>query len=399
MTTARTTQSTILIVSEAASEAALVQSLLEGEVDNVLVATSASSASDLFQQSRAPVLVLAYRDLQEALQVYLGLYRNSADQQIAIHSHRAIALCDRKDVKTAYDLCNNALINDYVQFWPNSYDTHRLLMSVKHALQAGSDQSVTSQTATALAVQAQRLAQLEGLLADYMKTGAGHAATAGRALAGAETSIAKALEGLSTHLLAGKDVQLRPGSEAEAFAREVSRYAAEAIMPHVRGANSTLQPLNAWVDDMEKTVAPHIHDSRAQLEQALAIRPVVLVVDDDEFQRRIVGNILSSENYQPEYASSGAGALSMIGKARPDLILMDIVMPDMSGLEAVGRLKGDPAHSKIPIIMTTGKREREIVLQCVKLGVSDFIVKPIDRKTLLGKIGRLVAPGGATSDV
>jgi CheY-like chemotaxis protein len=70
---------------------------------------------------------------------------------------------------------------------------------------------------------------------------------------------------------------------------------------------------------------------------------------------------------------------------------MDIVMPDMGGLEVVRRLKADPALASIPVIVVSGKGGRETVLQSVELGVSDFVVKPIDRKTLLSKIGRFVA--------
>jgi CheY-like chemotaxis protein len=391
MNATRNSKQTVLIVADVATEAELIHSLLEDDVENAVIAVGAAAASELFLQSQASVLVLAYRDLQEGLQVYLGLYRRGTTQQIPIHCHRAIALCDRKDVKAAYDMCSNALINDYVQFWPTTFDTPRLLMSVRRALRECADQVAAAASDAALGVQAQRLAQLEEMLAQYLQAGIGHASTAGLTLADAETSIVLALEGLSNHLLAGTSVQLRPGIAPDEFAKELSQYSSNSILPLVRGSASTVQPLTQWAGEMEQAVSPHIKDSRARLAQALPFRPTILIVDDDEFQRQMLGRILAADLYHPVYAGNGAEALSMLGTMRPDLILMDIMMPDLGGLEVVRRLKVDPALASIPIIVVSGKGGRETVLESVKLGVADFVVKPIDRKTLLGKIGRFVA--------
>lgn len=120
------------------------------------------------------------------------------------------------------------------------------------------------------------------------------------------------------------------------------------------------------------------------------IRPTVLVVDDDEFLRKIVGKILETENYHLVFAGGGIEALNILRKLRPNLILMDIMMPDMDGLEVTRQLKTVPRLAAIPVIMITGNSEKDIVKESMKAGAIDFVVKPFDRDTLLGKVAKVL---------
>lgn len=391
MSPEQTTEKTVLVVSDVASEATLVKSLLEADIDRVLVAADCDAASEVFRQSRVSVLVLAHKNLQMATRFYLGLYRRGSELKIPVHPHRAIALCDKRDVNDAFALCTSGQLNDYVQFWPTTYDAPRLLMSVRRALQDCSDQSTSTEAATALMVQGQRLTQLEELLAQYMHTGAAHLATASQALNKSESGIKNALAGLSEQILNGSCVQLRPGLESGDFTRELSGYSAKSILPHLCDTSTTLEPLQAWAGRMEKAVAPQIKSARAQLQRVLPVGRTILIVDDDQFQRQMAGRVVESAGYRPCYAGDGAEALKSIRKTPPDLILMDVLMPDMSGLEVVRHLKAEATLAKIPVIMVTGESVRDVVLASVKLGVADFVVKPLDRKILLGKMARLLA--------
>ncbi|MEO6185054.1 MAG: response regulator, partial [Steroidobacteraceae bacterium] len=117
-------------MSDSAAETALVQSLLEGEFPRVLVTAEVDSAPQLFLELQAPALVLAFRDLRKAEQFYLGIYRHGAERKYQVHPHRTIMLCSKDDVRKAYELCRSGLMDDYVQFWPMTYDAPRLAMSV-----------------------------------------------------------------------------------------------------------------------------------------------------------------------------------------------------------------------------------------------------------------------------
>ena len=136
--------------------------------------------------------------------------------------------------------------------------------------------------------------------------------------------------------------------------------------------------------------APHLESVRSLNAMAERVRPTVLVVDDDEFQHKIVSKILDDENYHLVFAAGGVEALSVLRKTRPDLILMDLMMPDMDGLEVMRQMKTVPRLANIPVIMITGKGEKDVITESQKVGVIDFMVKPYARNTLLGKVAKVL---------
>lgn len=127
-----------------------------------------------------------------------------------------------------------------------------------------------------------------------------------------------------------------------------------------------------------------------------ALRPTVLVVDDDDFQRMLSGKVLQASGYQAEFAESGAVALRtlMLAKVYPDVILLDIQMPDMDGLEVLAQLKNAAQLAPIPVIMVSGNNEREIVVRALTLGAVDYIVKPFASQALTTKLVRALQRGG-----
>ena len=102
--------------------------------------------------------------------------------------------------------------------------------------------------------------------------------------------------------------------------------------------------------------------------------------------------MLAAENYRLVFAGGGVEALNILRKMQPDLILMDIMMPDMDGIETTRRLKTMPQFAKVPVIMVTGKSEGAAVRDSIKAGAANFIVKPLDRVTLLAKVARALRP-------
>jgi CheY-like chemotaxis protein len=123
--------------------------------------------------------------------------------------------------------------------------------------------------------------------------------------------------------------------------------------------------------------------------------PVVLVVDDDEVVCKLVGAILKEEHYRLVFVSSGQEAMQVLDTVRPDVILMDIEMPGMDGMQATRRIKADPRFAEVPVIMITGHSGSATVRDSFRSGAADFIVKPFDREKMIAKVaaaaGREVA--------
>jgi diguanylate cyclase (GGDEF)-like protein len=113
---------------------------------------------------------------------------------------------------------------------------------------------------------------------------------------------------------------------------------------------------------------------------------LVLVVDDLRQNLKIVGTMLDTAGYGTTFATSGSQALERVNAARPDLIILDLMMPEMSGLEVCRLLKANPAYREIPIIFLTASHRQDHLLQAFELGAVDYVTKPFSSAELLARV-------------
>ena len=112
----------------------------------------------------------------------------------------------------------------------------------------------------------------------------------------------------------------------------------------------------------------------------------ILVVDDDQRNVRLVDSILRSHGYAVVHAFDGDEALQMVDDRRPDLLLLDVMMPKMSGFEVCSTLRARPGTQLLPIIMVTALNALEDKVRGLELGADDFLTKPINRSELIAKV-------------
>jgi len=108
----------------------------------------------------------------------------------------------------------------------------------------------------------------------------------------------------------------------------------------------------------------------------------ILIVDDEERNLKLLGVILSSYGYAFETAKNGIEALEKAQSYNPDLILLDIMMPEMDGYETCRRLKENPETQRIPVVMVTALADREAKIKGLEAGANDFLTKPVDTSEL-----------------
>ena len=125
-----------------------------------------------------------------------------------------------------------------------------------------------------------------------------------------------------------------------------------------------------------------INDLNLEIEQ----NPLILIVDDIPKNLQLLSSILSAEGYQIAFASNGHQALSVVESTSPDLILLDIMMPEMDGYEVCSKLKQNPKTAHIPIIFLTGRVETEDVVKGFQVGAVDYITKPFNTVELLVRV-------------
>lgn len=115
-------------------------------------------------------------------------------------------------------------------------------------------------------------------------------------------------------------------------------------------------------------------------------KSTILIVDDEPSGRDTLEALLFAEGYNLAFASSGSEALSQAADLTPDLILLDVMMPDMNGLEVCKRLRADPLLAEVPIIMVTALDDRSSRLRGIAAGADDFVSKPVDRVELRTRV-------------
>ena len=112
----------------------------------------------------------------------------------------------------------------------------------------------------------------------------------------------------------------------------------------------------------------------------------VLVIDDEVLIREVVKATLVNSNFEAVTLESPKEAEAVIRKTKPDLILMDVYMPELNGLELLKKLKKDPETAKIPVIIFSGSQERSDILGGQQIGVYEYVTKPVDNRVLIAKI-------------
>src|SRR5574341_336479 len=116
----------------------------------------------------------------------------------------------------------------------------------------------------------------------------------------------------------------------------------------------------------------------------------ILVVDDTPKNVKLLADILTVKGYAVVTAASGAGALRQVETEKPDLVLLDVVMPEMSGYEVCRKLRENPATGILPIVMVTALDPNQERVKGLEAGADDFLTKPINQAELLARIRSLL---------
>jgi adenylate cyclase len=164
------------------------------------------------------------------------------------------------------------------------------------------------------------------------------------------------------------------------------------------GATSLLSDLERICSATERLDALLGHDSaRAQetVPPAVSTKPgdapghkgVILVVDDNDDNRDMLSRRLRRQNYEVLTAAGGRAALGMLAASPVDLVLLDVMMPDLDGYAVLQQLKADPALRDIPVLMISALDDLDSVVRCIQMGAEDYLGKPFEPVLLQARIG------------
>ena len=151
-------------------------------------------------------------------------------------------------------------------------------------------------------------------------------------------------------------------------------------------ANDVEPPQSIEADQGRATEQKESAPSRVQKQ------PLVLVVEDDARTLKLLGQVLRRGGYRSGLAKNGIGAIKLLKKATPALILLDIKMKPIDGFELLTLLKRYPAARRIPVIILTGRDNPLYIDKALEFGVEDYLIKPIQPRDLLERIKSVVPP-------
>jgi two-component system cell cycle response regulator DivK len=186
-----------------------------------------------------------------------------------------------------------------------------------------------------------------------------------------------------------------------------STVAAECLPPVPGGPGGTVRSIEGTDHEPEMTQVsgrptpsgspppPFALEDAPRLRDQPRRRPVVLLVDDIEDCRDVYGQFLRHVGYEVAEAADGREALARAGAVRPDVIVMDLWMPDLDGWEAIRRLKASPATAKIPVLVLTGDAYAQARSDAQDAGCEAYLVKPCLPMDVAAVVGRLAAAARA----
>ena len=352
----------ILVSTDALADADLVRKLLSDEFDNVFISTDPDRAAEDFEKHRPGVLILAFDELEKAERYYLGLYRLS--NLVHTLAHRTVVLCSKDNVRRVYELCRKQHFDDYVLFWPLTQDAPRLLMAVHHVLRLLAAET-GAPSVSEFAAHARRLAGVQPLLEEQVARGVDRIDLASRSLQQAQDNI--------------------------------DRLQHAEIATQLDAVAAAMAPVRDWAGTLQADIAPKFESARVLRKLADNVRPLVLLVDDDEFQHKLLRTLLREIDLELVVATSGSETFATLRRCRPDLILMDVELPDVDGVEITRRIKSAGQFAQIPVLMITGHSDKNVVVQSMRAGAAGMVVKPFNKQALLAKVRACLSGAEAES--
>ncbi len=372
----------VLVLASSAADDAVFRELLADDYPALRVATSPTDYAASFDAYRPDVVVLAMREVSECERHYADLLINRG---AAVLPHRTLLLCDRDHVRQAFALCKANRFDDYVLFWPMAHDALRLSMSIHHALRFR-DATRAAALLPELTMQARRIGTLEDALAEERSVGSLHAHRLRDVVEAVGTDIRASLETFGRRLVETGLDEAVVVRDIAAVMDTLEAFDRDFVRPPVRSAVDATLPVRQWVDALPERLEPQRQAARALGLHAARAKPLLLVIDDDEFMRKLLLRLLRTGGFDAEAVGSAAHAMTFLHGQQPDLILMDIRLPDIDGIALTRQLKAIDAYVRIPVIMLTGQSQQQVLADSRHAGAADFIVKPFERETLLKKV-------------
>ena len=373
----------VLLVTDSKVDADDIVYLLKPTNIQVIVATDSASVVQAFEKHRPEILLCAKKSIRDNEHLYLDLYRNC--KQTHTIAHQSILLCSINETNRAHALCRRGIFSDYVVDKPR-HDVFRLRLSIEQILSRFESTEQQRDLAREFSSAGDNAKYLNDSVENVRVKGQSISADSATKLQALSDNVmqemARILSRLNTYQIPGLLEKLDP------------KKIQQMILLAGQEVNAIISQFNKALD---ATCSGHKEALGKLLGAIKQIPATIVVIDDNKAFTETIGDILSEYGYRVLLCNEARHGIGLVAQQHPDLILMDIYMPGMDGLAATSLLKTDSRLKNIPIIMLSGKSNREVVMQVKKIGANGFITKPINTQLVLDKVAQILQKNGSIS--
>lgn len=375
---------TLLIATDSNTEGAFLKRMLVTEGYNVYVTVGEENHIKDFERCRPAVLVLGFKAIPDSERLVFGLLKHSTiANQI---NYKTIILCPVEHIGIAYKLCLKEHFDDYVPYWPMVQDSPRLRMAIFNAFKLLKNSEFGEARYENLSRDVSTLSSMTDEANSYVMDGS---KTAREIKSGLHSHTLESSFGLSRirGLISESE---DPNSNISHIFADIKRIADRLDLngggAHLRDLMGSLTSLQDQFSQLGKLIDSQKGLIKNFSQAAGRVNPSILFVDDDPTQISMFSIMLEGSNVSASYSGSASEAIKKLKKTKPDLIFLDVFLPDINGMELVRLIRKIPGYEKTPVVMITGKGGRDVVVNSLKSGATDFLVKPFSRAALFGKI-------------
>jgi CheY-like chemotaxis protein len=373
-------------------------------------------------QTEPSVILFALSNVEKCVEYYKCL----VDEHQMSHSHYSVILCNNKESSLAFRCCMKSFFDNYFVYQP-LYETLRLLMVVQNGLiSTKSDSMIKNENDELFEQIDDELSQLieegsrckQSLLQKITKKRqeitqltstkttntesdeANDVLNDSTMMSITEEHITPLLAHLENDIRVGLDDLLakllskKTNFESPPPAKQNKR---KGLITHV--ASIKKRPLPEDDDELPPIVKDEPHSSTNLTEDGLleSSNASILIVEDNNLYRDMIAAVLSKEKYQVDEAEDGLCALQKIKDKHYDLILMDLFMPNLDGLNATKKIRQLSGGRDIPVIALTGNKNKEIVKKWAHYGLKGYIMKPSTKNEILSMVKKTLHPNDEAS--
>lgn len=374
----------ILLVGDEPDTVSEAQALIKNIKGKLIAISDPDQIVTAFDELEPQILLLASMEASKAEGYYLNLYRNS--QKIQTTVHNTLLVCKAKDAEFAYQLCLRRVFDDYVIIRP-LFDPFRLTISIRNLLAAQKMLDQSNELHQQMAsIRSSTLAKNQ-LIQESLSGGASVSAQLSQSEEQLNQRVQKKFLDLAEQMTSHAYNGVVQVIDQAALNERLSRFSQQNLSGEISTAFK--KPQTALDQLLKRSRASHGAQTQASTELDAWLNSIptrILAVDDDPIFLEILTRMLANEGFEVLSATNAVEGLRTAIQLRPAAILLDYEMPEMSGLDFVARAKASPHLCRVPIIMLTGRAERETVRHAVTAGVSDFLIKSSPKEVILQKL-------------